>query len=147
MERDYPIGHPAASDYQGQPYVDRFASYAFDFPEGSPARGGKNCSDLDSPDGVRAAQLRQVNKLQDLAQQGSLPPVFAPGSKEPLPLTAAQLAHIYAARHAYDPSKMASEDARQAVDYIVALGYPRPAAIQMFLDYAQPPRAAVPVKG
>jgi len=146
-ERDYPVGHPAASDYKGEPFVDRFASYAFDFPEGSPARGGKNCSVLDTPDGVRAAQLRQENRLQDLAQQGSLPPVFAPGSQEPLPLTAAQLAHVYAARHAYDPTKVASEDARQAVDYIVALGYSRPVAIQMFLDYAQPPKAATVAKG
>jgi hypothetical protein len=140
-ERDFPVGHPAASDYRGEAYSSPFAVYAEDFPVGSPARGGKNVDSLSTPDGMRDAMLRQVNQLQDLAQQGSLPPLFAAGKKEPLPLTAAQLAHLYSARHAYDPTKVASEDARQAVDYIVALGYPRPEAITMFLNYAQPPKA------
>jgi hypothetical protein len=140
-ERDYPVGHPAASDYKGTPFVDKFASYAYDFPEGHPARGGKNVSVLDTPDGAREATVHRVNNLTTLAEEGALPPLFAPGRKEPLPLTAAQLAHLYAARKAYDPDKAPSEDAKQAVGYITALGYDQTAAISMFLNYAQPPKA------
>lgn len=41
-ERDFPIGHPAASDYNREPYTPPRAPHAEDFPEGNPARMGKN---------------------------------------------------------------------------------------------------------
>jgi hypothetical protein len=69
-------------------------------PSGS-ARGGANVSELDTPDGMRAAQLKQESRLQDLAKSGSLPPLFDGVHKEPVPLTPDQLAHFYAARHAF----------------------------------------------
>lgn len=141
-ERDYPVGHPAASDYKGEPYVDLFASYAFDFPEGHGARGGKNRGDLDTPDGVRESHLKQVTPLVDLATSGSLPPVFAPGRPEPLPLPPAQLAHIYAARLAGSVSDPLTTDQQQAIGYIAALGFNADEARKMFESYAQPAVAA-----
>lgn len=53
MERDYPVGHPAASDYSGEPYTPPDAPWSSDFPANHPARGGKNTSEADSPDGAR----------------------------------------------------------------------------------------------
>ncbi|HWY55754.1 MAG TPA: hypothetical protein VNZ03_14900 [Terriglobales bacterium] len=147
MERDYPVGHPAASDYKGEAYVDRFASYAYDFPEGHAARGGKNRSDLDTPDGVRESHLRQTQPLQDLAKQGSLPPVFDPAKKEPLPLSAEQLAHIYSARNAVKLNEPPTPDAKQAIGYIEALGYELDHAVSIFLQYLKPAEPADGVKG
>jgi len=138
MERDFPIGHPAACDFDPSSYTPPENKYYVDFPKGHPARGGANIKPVDTPDGMREAQLRQVNNLQDLAAQGSLPPVFAPGKKEPLALTPAQLAHFYAARHAYDPKIGPNDDARQAVGYLTALGIDKPTAVHIFQEYAQP---------
>jgi hypothetical protein len=59
MERDYPVGHPAASDYKGEPYTPPRAPYAEDFPPGHPARGGKNASRLDTPDGTHDATVKE----------------------------------------------------------------------------------------
>jgi hypothetical protein len=142
MERDYPIGHPAASDYKGEPYTDAFASYAFDFPAGHAARGGKNRSDVDTPDGMREAHLHQANKLVDLAKSGSLPPLFAFGQKEPLPLAPEALAHIYAARQTADFTKPAREDDKIALGYIVDHVHNIDDAIELYKSYAQPPQAA-----
>ena len=58
MERDFPKGHPAASDYAGEEYVPPRAPWAEDFAPNAPARGGKNTSALDTPDGMRAAHLK-----------------------------------------------------------------------------------------
>jgi hypothetical protein len=141
-ERDFPVGHPAASDFDPSTYTPPENKYYVDFPKGHPARGGANVKFIDTPDGVKENTLHQVNNLKDLAAQGSLPQVFAPGKKEPLPLTPAQLAHFYAARLAYNPAVAPSDDARQAVGYITALGYSKDIAVQLFLDYAQPPKTA-----
>lgn len=59
MERDYPVGHPAASDYKGERYVPPRAPFSEDFAPGHPARGGKNISVLDTPDGKRAQTIRE----------------------------------------------------------------------------------------
>lgn len=59
MERDYPVGHPAASDYQGERYTPPRAPYAEDFPPNHPARGGKNIGTLDSPDGSHANTVQE----------------------------------------------------------------------------------------
>lgn len=58
MERDYPIGHPAASDYKGERYVPPRAPFAEDFPPDHPARAGKNITALDTPDGMRAQTVQ-----------------------------------------------------------------------------------------
>jgi hypothetical protein len=147
MERDYPIGHPAACDFNAATYTAPESPYYVDYPQGHPARNGKNVTPLSTQDGMREAQLKQTNQLQDLAKQGCLPPLLDPAKPEPLPVTPEQLAHIYAARRAYDPDKTASEDARQAVGYIIALGYSKPDAINLFLHYAQPPKPASEAKG
>lgn len=60
-ERDYPVGHPAASDYAGQKYTPPRAPFSEDFAPDHPARGGKNISPLDTPDGMRAAVV-EVDK-------------------------------------------------------------------------------------
>lgn len=141
-ELAYPVGHPAHPDYRGEPYTPPGVLVYADFPPGHPARDGKNVTDLDTPDGMRAAQMRQTNQLQTLASEGALPPLFDGFKKEPVALTPAQLAHLYAARKAYDPDQAPSLDAKQAVGYIMALGYGKDEAVQMFLSYAQPPKAA-----
>lgn len=59
MERDFPVGHPAASDYSGERYTPPRAPHAEDFPPDHPARNGKNISALDSPDGKHAQTVRE----------------------------------------------------------------------------------------
>lgn len=99
MERDFPVGHPAASDYAGEPYSPPRAPYTEDFAEGHPARDGKNVSTLDTPDGLRAAHLQFRNDLVELAMVGSLPRLVDFENNEPIPLTPEQLATVYALRH------------------------------------------------
>jgi hypothetical protein len=65
-ERDYPVGHPSASDYKGEHYVPPRAPFSEDFPPGHPARDGKNIGVLDTPDGKRAQTMRES---QDNAQR------------------------------------------------------------------------------
>lgn len=57
MERDYPLGHPAASDYKGEPYTPPIAPHAEDYPHGHPARGGANSHSSSTPDGMHAKVL------------------------------------------------------------------------------------------
>jgi hypothetical protein len=141
-ERDYPEGHPAASDYKGTPYVDRFASYQYDFPEGHPARAGKNVSHVDTPDGMREVQMKTVTPLKDLAKQGSLPPMFAPGRKEPLALAPEALAHIYASRAVADFDKAPTDADVQALQYVQACGFNHDEAVELYRNYAQPEKRA-----
>jgi len=104
-ERDYPVGHPASSDYNGQPYTRGFDPNTEDFPADHPARGGKNVAVLDSPDGFRAAHNTRAADLQELAAVGSLPALIDPQTKEPLQLTPDQAAYIYTVRIALrDPA-------------------------------------------
>jgi hypothetical protein len=141
-ERDYPEGHPAAADYKGTPFVDRFASYAYDFPEGHPARGGKNVQYADTHDGQREVQMKTVTPLKDLAKQGALPPVFFPGNKEPLPLSPDALAHIYKSRALADFEKAPTDADIAALGYIQACGYSHDQAIELYRNYAQPEKRA-----
>ncbi len=98
MERDFPVGHPAASDYKGEPYFPQTAPFGQDFPKGHRARGGANISALDTPDGSRAAFNKQSQDLQALAAMGSLPPLRDPETGKDIELTAPELAYIYAVR-------------------------------------------------
>jgi len=98
MERDFPVGHPAASDYSGQPYFPNLAPFGEDFPKGHPARGGLNVDANSTPDGQRAAFDKQSQDLQALAAMGSLPPLRDPDSGKEVELTAHELAYIYAVR-------------------------------------------------
>lgn len=59
MERDYPVGHPAASDYKGEPYTPPRAPHAEDFAPDSAARGGRNIGKLDTPDGSHARTVQE----------------------------------------------------------------------------------------
>jgi hypothetical protein len=146
-ELAYPVGHPAHPDYKGEPYTPPGSPAYEDFRPEHPAYHGANVSELDTPDGMRAHQLKQENRLQDLAKSGSLPPLYDGVHKEPVPLAPEQLAHFYAARHAYDPTKGPSDDARQAVAYLSSLGYSRDKAVEMFQKYAQPEASAEAPKG
>lgn len=107
-ERDYPVGHPAAPDYKGQPYRPNRAPFEEDFPVGHPARNGRNVSDLDRPDGQRAAHLKQSQDLQVLAMIGSLPRLIDDATGKEVELTPQELAHIYAVRKAL-PTDIADE--------------------------------------
>lgn len=107
-ERDYPVGHPAAPDYKGQPYRPNRAPFEEDFPVGHPARNGGNVSDLDRPDGQRAAHLKQSQNLQVLAMIGSLPRLIDDATGKEVELTPQELAHIYAVRKAL-PTEIADE--------------------------------------
>lgn len=98
-ERDYPVGHPAASDYNGEPWKNPAAIFDQDYPLGHPARLGANVRPIDTPDGQRAAQLAQAQNLSELAMLGSLPALIDPRTKEPLPIAPDQLAHVYAIRN------------------------------------------------
>jgi len=102
-ERDYPIGHPASSDYDGRPYRPAFNPSVSDFPEGHPARAGKNGDPLSSPDGMRAALNERTADLHELAAIGSLPPVLDTRSNLAVDLTSDQLAYIYVVRQALRP--------------------------------------------
>jgi hypothetical protein len=108
QERDFPVGHPAASDYKGQPYHPNRAPFEEDFPVGHPARGGRNVSLLDTPDGLHAHHLKQSQDLQALAMMGSLPPLVDDTTGKEVDLTPQELAHIYAVRNAL-PASMAAE--------------------------------------
>lgn len=65
MERDFPIGHPAAVDYNGQKYTGPRAPWQDDFPADSPCRAGANTNATDTPDGMRASH----NAWQDAQQE------------------------------------------------------------------------------
>jgi hypothetical protein len=143
----YPVGHPAHPDYKGEPYTPPGAPFYEDFREGNPARGGANVGVLDTPDGMRESLLKQENRLQDLAKSGSLPPLYDGVKKEPVPLTPDQLAHVYAARQQYKANGIVSDDCRQAVAYLTALGYSKDKAVEMFQKYAQPEASAEAPKG
>ncbi len=49
-ERDYPLNHPSAPDFDGSPYTPPKSPYAVDYPDGHPAQLGKNCKPEDQPD-------------------------------------------------------------------------------------------------
>src|SRR5437763_8895832 len=159
-ERDYPIGHPAASDYKGGPCAPRRAPFVEAFPPGHPARGGKDVGPLDTPDGMRAAHLKRSQDLQELAAVGSLPPLVDDETGQALELTPEQLAHVYATRKGLRPAvaqqitdryrlepepKRKGEEAsaeltpeEQAVGYIVSLGYTPERAQEIFDKYGAP---------
>jgi len=70
-ERDYPVGHPAACDYAGEPYTPQRAPWSYDFAEDHPARAGKNIDAASSPDGLRkqvlehhAANAQRTEEMQ-----------------------------------------------------------------------------------
>lgn len=147
MERDFPVGHPAASDYKGEPYVRPGVPYTEDFEQGHPARGGKNRGELDTPDGVRDAHLRQVTSLGELAKQGSLPPVRDPAKPDPLALAPAALAHIYETRLASTLEGELTEAEKQAVGYIKSQGYSMEEAVKLFMNYLKPAQPAEQTKG
>lgn len=59
MERDYAVGHPAASDYDGSEYNPTTAPFGQDYAPNHPARGGKNITELDTPDGTHARTVKE----------------------------------------------------------------------------------------
>lgn len=93
MERDYPEGHPAASDYSGEQYTPPRAPHSEDFPPDHPARGGKNVSALDSPDG-KHAQTVQESKDSAARTQRSEPREAERESSQQQPAADAQTTTI-----------------------------------------------------
>lgn len=159
-ELAYPVGHPAHPDYKGEPYHNPAAVYDQDFPVGHPARGGANVREIDTPDGQRAAHLKHVQDLQQLALMGSLPPLKDPDTGETIELTPAQLAHVYAVRNGllspaaaevtqlYRLNAQAAEPAAPAVpqptaqdiaiSYLLHLGYTPERAGEIIAKYGVP---------
>ena len=159
-ELAYPVGHPAHPDYKGEPYQNPAAIFDIDFPEGHPARGGANVRAIDTPDGHHAAHLKQSTDLQQLAMMGSLPPLKDPDTGEVIPLTAEQLAHVYAVRNALQPAVAAEVTARygltaqapradaderpqptaedQAIGYLISMSYTPERAKEILAKYGVP---------
>lgn len=76
-ERDYPVGHPAASDYKGERYTPPRAPFGEDFGPDHPARGGKNTSTADTPDGMRERTVKDWQANADrmaVAEPPATPP-------------------------------------------------------------------------
>jgi hypothetical protein len=157
MERDFPVGHPAACDFDGETYRPPVSPFSVDYPEDHPARGGKNVADVDTPDGKRAAHNAQRTRLLELAMLGSIAPVIDPDTQKPVPLTPAQLAHVYAVRkglspdnaryvteyfnlepepgHSAEPGQRPLSAEEQCVMYFVALGYTPERGKELFERY------------
>lgn len=87
MERDYPIGHPSASDYKGEKYTPPRAPFAEDFGPDHPARLGANVSALDTPDGSRD---RTVQEWRDNARRTAANTPVAVAQQEQQPATDVQ---------------------------------------------------------
>jgi hypothetical protein len=160
MERDYPIGHPAASDFRGENYVPPISPYALDYDPAHPAHAGRNSDEKSTPDGMRAAHNEQRTDIGELAMVGSLPPLVDPDTGEALALSPKQLAHIYAVRKGLNPASaqqvtdkynLAPEPGhsaeagqpqltaeQQAIMYIVSLGYTPERAKELFDKYGVP---------
>jgi hypothetical protein len=159
-ELAYPVGHPAHPDYKGEAWKNPAAVYDEDFPEGHPARGGANVRAIDTPDGQRAAQLKQSQDLQQLAMMGSLPPVVDPATGEKLALSPEALAHVYAVRKGLTPPLAAEVTQRyglpaesprvvedgtpaptpedEAIAHIMGLGYTPERAHEILAKYGVP---------
>jgi len=138
MERDLPINHPNASDYNGEPWNPPRAPYGEDFPEGHPARDGANVSQLDTPDGTRAALLAQRTDFVELAAVGALPPLIDPAKDRAVDLDPKTLAMLYELRKglvADVDQPVIREDIMLA---LVAMGYERDAAGAMIDGYCVP---------
>lgn len=138
MERDFPIGHPAASDYNGEPYNPPRAPYGEDFPEGHPARGGANISPLDTADGMRAALLQQPTDLVALASVGSLPPLIDPEKHKAVSLEPEELAQLYALRNGLLPEAQVAEVAAQVIKVLSDRGFSPEKAKSLIDGYCVP---------
>lgn len=68
-ERDYPVGHPKAADYNGQVYKPSTAPFGEDYGPNHPARGGKNIGALDTPDGTHDRTVREWEQNVELTAQ------------------------------------------------------------------------------
>lgn len=129
-ERDYPVGHPAASDYKGEPYRAPFDALTHDYHGTHKARGGANVAVIDSPDGMRANLNTRAADLHELAAVGSLPALIDPNTKEAIPISAEQLAFIYTVRSALRDDAAAWVTKRYglvALDQVCKCGLPEAA--------------------
>lgn len=138
MERDFPVGHPAACDYAGEPYSPPRAPYGEDFPEGHPARDGKNVSTLDTADGMRAIMLHVHNDLVELATVGSLPCLRDFDNNEPIPLEPEQLAAVYAMRHGLLDQAEADEISKELAQLLERRGWTEHQAHTIIESYCTP---------
>lgn len=135
MERDYPIGHPAASDYNGEEYNPPRAPFAEDYPETHPAFQGANISDLDRPDGFRAAQTAQERDLTELAAVGSLPKLIDSANDRPIDLEPETLAKLYALRHSLVDDVQRDDFSASVVAELVDRGYTNDRAHELMQSY------------
>jgi len=137
-ERDYPIGHPAASDYNGEPYAPLMTLGAEDFPPGDPARGGGNVTSLHTPDGMRASLNAQAAELHELAPVGSLPRLKDPTTGEAIELTPAQLALVYRVRQSLRTPLAAAITSRYQLapqEQVCVCGLPEGGHAELALDH------------
>lgn len=138
MERDLPINHPNASDYNGEAWNPPRAPYGEDFPEGHPARDGKNIAEVDTADGMRAALLKQQTDLVELASVGSLPALRDPDTDSEISLKPEDLAHIYALRNGLLAGADPDDAMANAVASVVAQGYTAEVARSLIEQYCVP---------
>jgi len=138
MERDFPIWHPAASDYDGTPYEPIRAPYGEDFPKGHPARDGGNIGAADTPDGRRAALLEQTQDLEELAECGALPLVIDEDKRQPIALTTSQLVSAYELRAGLIPDRISDDLVEEVIHAIIELGYTPERAAEILQTYCTP---------
>ena len=141
-ERDFPIGHPAASDYNGEPYVPPSAYRLVDYPPGHPAHAGANSGQLDTPDGMREAQTKARPALADLAKQECLPPVLDPTTGKPLPLAPEALAVVYAAKTGADSAPEHAVLVQKALEALRGVGLGQGLEVEAFDNYCKVPSPA-----
>lgn len=73
VERDYPVGHPAASDYNGEPYTPPPPPLGRDYPVGHPKAA-------DSPENIAESEARR--KETEQPGQPGVPMPAEPGDDE-----------------------------------------------------------------
>ncbi len=120
-ERDYPKGHPAASDYKGETYTPPRAPWQDDFDQHHPAYAGANTSELDTPDGMRAAHNRVQQDLTELRAIGALPSEHVEDfERENIPALKEREAREYLASRGYNSPAIEDILRKYGVDAVLA---------------------------
>jgi hypothetical protein len=121
MERDFPLGHPAACDYKGEKYNPPKAPWQVDYEHTDPARGGRNTSHLDTPDGMREALTVASAARAELADLGAPAPAVS-ADYRPVSIEDARKAEAteYLETRGFDADGITSIFSRYSLDEILA---------------------------
>src|SRR5216683_3835128 len=120
-ERDFPMGHPAASDYKGEAYTPPRAPWEHDYAADNPARAGANTSPLDSPDGMREAIKQRIQDLDELRAIGALPAEHSENFDSSAPTDVqTKEAHEYLKSRGYTDSAADDILSRYGIDAVLA---------------------------